>query len=982
MLEGFEQPLLTLRFLGACDVSVDGAPLPPLRYRKDLWLLALLALRSEREVARDELAALFWPDAEESQARYYLRRSLSNLRHALGSEGRRLLTPSPRTLGLNLSNADCDLLTFDAALVQAAVSTTPEELLQQAVVLYRGPFLPGCLEEWVLTERNAREQAYLAALERLARITHEKGEPAAAVRWLRLLLAADPYRESACSALMQALADCGDLAAVTQVYRDLRLLLRRDLNTDPAPETEALYRSLRARETRPADVLPTMPPPAVPPRRLPVPLSDLIGREQEMEEVCGWQGKRRLVTLVGTGGVGKTRLSIAVAERMIGQFPDGVWFVDLAPLSDPTRLTPTILRALEIPEEPSRSPEEVLEQALSSRTLLLVLDNCEHLLEDCASLTHRLLSACPGLKALCTSREALGLPGEHQYHVPSLTPPPMGQAKKEKLASSLLEYSAVQLFVERARQSNPSFQLSRSNAGLVAQICHHLDGIPLAIEMAAARVKALSVAQIAARLADRFQLLTGGSRAALPRQRTLQATLDWSHDLLSEAERILFRRLCVFAGSWTLEAVEAVCAGEGITPGEVLDVLTHLVEKSLVVFEEPMEGTARSRLLEVMRQHDAEGLGHTEVGRYRLLETVRQYAWDHLMATEESATVRRRHRDYFTDFAAEARIKMVGSGQFEWSQQLEIEHDNLRSAIAWCRDDPESLEAGLRLTTILAWFWVTHGYLKEGRQHLAEILALDSRSRTKARGTALLNAAMLACEMADYAAAQSLCEECLGIRRELGDRVGIVETLTSLGLVEHERGDHATALAYLEERLVMQQEVGDRQDTANTIYWMGRIAEAQGDLAKARLHLEAARAIDLEFGQKAGHAAWRLGDVLCMQGDYAAARTLLIECLETAWELGDKFLAMSSLEYLAWLAHSQGQSERAARLYGTADVLRTTFGYTFSPSDQNKYAPRTTAVRAALSDDAFATAWESGRAMTMAQAIEYALGRSDISPMG
>jgi non-specific serine/threonine protein kinase len=865
--------------------------------------------------------------------------------------------------------------------------------------------LPDCPEGWAVGERDLREQAYLTALETLANLSRSQGNSTGAVHWLRLLVSADPYRESVYCTLMQALADCGDRAAVTQVYRDLRLRLRHDLNAEPAPETEALYHRLLASQPRTVALPTVLPAPSGPPRRLPVPLSDLIGREQELEEVAGWLGRSRLVTLVGVGGVGKTRLAIAAAERVNGQFAEGVWFVDLAPLSDPSLLTQTLLRALDIREESSRTPEETLERALCWRRLLLVLDNCEHLLEACGSLTYRLLTACPGLRVLATSRQALGLTGEHLYRVPSLSLPPIGQPNVEKAASVLLEYAAIQLFVERARQANSSFQLSRQSAGTAVQICQRLDGIPLAIEMAAARIKSLSVDQIAARLEDRFALLTGGSRAVLPRQRTLQAAIDWSYDLLSEAERVLFRRLCVFAGGWSLEAAEAICKEEGgrrkeesnpaqnavpgtqnpflpVYPSEVLDVLTQLVEKSLVVFEEAGEGTAHFSLSETMQQDDSEGLAAIGEAPYRMLETVRRYACDRLRKSEENTVVRGRHRDYFTDFAEEARKRLTGSGQLAWSQRLEIEHDNLRSAIAWCREDPGGVEAGLRLTSAMGWFWLTHGYLKEGQQHLAEALARDRSSRPRVRGEALIMAAMLACQTADDATAQVLLEENLAIWRELGDRTGIVEALTSLGMVKYEQGDYVTALAYLEERLVLQQEAGDRQNSANTLYWLGRVSEAQGDLGKARLHLEEACAIDLEFGQKAGHAAWRLGDVLCMQGDYAAAHALLSESLKTAWELDDKVVAFSSLEFLAWLAHAQEQGERSARLYGAADALRTTFGYMLSPSDQNKHLARTTTVRTALGAAAFTTAWEKGRGMSPEQMVEYAQERSDIPATG
>ena len=996
--EGSGNTLLEVRLLGACEVWVHGKPLPPLRYRKDLWLLAQLTLRHERAVARGELAALFWPDAEQSQALYYLRRSLSNLRRALGAEARRLLTPSPRTLRLDLSDADCDLLAFDAALARAGVSATPEEPLQQAISLYRGPLLPDCLEEWALPERNAREQAYLAALERLARISQEKGEPSVAVRWLRRLLAADPYRESAYNTLMQALADCGDMAAVTQVYRDLRLLLHRDHNAEPAPETDALYRSLHARETRPVVFPPASSPPAGPPRRLPVPLSGLIGREQELEEVGGWLGKCRLVTLVGMGGVGKTRLAIAAAERALGQFPEGVWFVDLAPLSDPTLLTQHLLRLLEIQEVPFRTPEETLEQALSSRTLLLVLDNCEHLLESIASLTHRLLSACPDLRILATSREALGLTGEHLYPVPSLSLPPVGQADVEKAASSLLEYAAVQLFVERARQSSPAFRLTRDNAGLVMQICQRLDGIPLAIEMAAARLKALSVAQIAVRLEDRFQLLTGGSRAALPRQHTLQATIDWSHDLLTEEERILFRRLSVFAGSWSLEAAEAVCGGMGITEGQILDVLTHLVEKSLVVFEEPVEGTAR----------------------YRLLESLRQYGAERLAEAGEKEALHDRHRDFFLQWAEEGRRHQKSTEQTRWLSALEEDHDNLRAALTYCLDDPEGGEKGLRFGASLVWFWNVHGHQSEGRERLKALLSHPgAQARNTARADTLHGAGAMAWFQADYASARSLYDESLGIWRELGDRQGIAHTLGYLANVAHYQGDHASARSLYDESLGIRRELGDRYDVAYTLGCLAAEACRQGDQASQRALLEESLAIFRELGDRysiahtlgnlgmavqeegdhalaralydeslamhreLGHRAGiagvlkNIGNAASSQGDYATARSLYDESLRILRELGDRYNIAYLLESFASLALNEARVERATQLWGAASALREAIGSPLSPDAHETQTSELASARKALGEAAFTTAWEKGRAMSLEQSIASVLHKTE-----
>ncbi|MCW3094496.1 MAG: hypothetical protein JWL77_114 [Chthonomonadaceae bacterium] len=1060
--EGSADSLLELRLLGTCEVWVQGQPLPPLRYRKDLWLLALLTLRHGRAVARDELAVLFWPDAEESQALYYLRRSLSNLRRALGSEARRLLTPSPHTLRLDLSDADCDLLSFDAALARASVSATPEEPLQQAISLYRGPLLPECREEWALTERNVREQAYLSALERLARITQDKGEPSAAVRWLRLLLASDPYRESACCALMQALADCGDQAAVTQIYRDLRLLLRRDLNADPAPETDALYRNLLARETRPVVLRPASPP-VGPPRRLPVPLSDLIGREKEIKEVVGWLGKCRLVTLLGTGGVGKTRLSIAVAERGIAQFPEGVWFVDLAPLNDAGLLTQTVLRRLDIREEPRCMPEESLEQALFPRTLLLVMDNCEHLLEGCASLIHRLLAACPNLRVLATSREALGLTGEHLYRVPSLSLPPTGQANMEKDASLLLGYEAVRLFVERARQSGSAFRLTRGNAERVVQICQRLDGIPLAIELAAARVRSLSLEEINARLDQRFRLLTGGSRAALPRQQTLRSLIDWSYDLLKEREKALLCRLSVFVGGWSLEAAEEVCAGEGrrkgeeeptespntedrnsLSPDDILDLLTSLCDKSLVAVD-----PTGSRV------------------RYRLLETMRQYAQERLLEGEDGEMWRERHLAHFLALAEEAETQLTGPDQQTWLERLETEHDNLRAALEWSfqqraaqgsrteHQPPIPKVAALRLAAAIYLFWNIRGHLSEGREQLSRALAVPGEDPT-ARAKALNCAGALAQHQGDYAEAKSLlveslalCRllgepqgisgslgtlgslayfegdyaearrlfeeglalnrqmdnpraiamslgnlggvaylqgdyvvartlylESLGLFRELGNRRGIAISMERLGLLAQQQGDYPAAQALHGESLAIRRELGDRQGIAHSLDDLGELARCQGDYVEARALFEESLAISREIGNRKSIAsvAYGLGTVASAQGDNAAARTLQGESLILTWELGDRLGIARSLERFAAMADTSGAQIHGPSLWGAAELMREEIGAPPTPNERAENDEQIAAARATLDDDAaFDAAWAAGRALTMDQAIAYAL---------
>jgi predicted ATPase/DNA-binding SARP family transcriptional activator len=971
MSDGSGHPPLSLRLLGACEVTVHGSPLPPLRYRKDLWLLALLALRHDREVARDGLAALFWPDAEESQALYSLRRSLSNLRRALGSEARRLLTPTPRTVRLDLSDAYCDVLACDAALARAAASAAPEEPLQQAISLHRGPLLPDCLEEWALTERNQREQSYFAALERLAQITREKGEPAAAVRWLRLLVAADPYRESAACSLLQALADSGDRAAMQQVYQELRLRLRNDLNAAPAPETEALYQRLNRRGAHPPVGLSARPV-SIPPsqRHLPVPLTDLIGREQEIEEVVGRLGLCRLVTLFGAGGVGKTRLAIAVAERVLPLFPDGVWFTDLAPLTEASLVAEAIARALGLREEEGRSAEERLTEAFTARALLLVLDNCEHVLDACAALSYHLLSTSPGLRVLATSRHVLRVEGEQVCPVPSLALPPAAVmdarcslSTAEKDPASLQEYAGIRLFVQRAVQANPTFKLDRRTGAAVAEICRHLDGIPLAIEMAAARLRSLSVSEINTRLSDRFRLLTRGNRAALPRQQTLRSALDWSYDLLNAGERDLLCRLAVFAGGCTLNGAAAV-----IRQGDAdacLELLASLVDKSLVVYEDG------------------------EYPRYRMLETVREYAREKLDGSVEWTAVRNQHRDWHLQLAERVEAEVLGSGQEAALRvSLEAELDNFRVALAWCQEEADAnpssdaAEAGLRLATALFWFWTNRGYLTEGLQWLEGALARGGQLPPGLRASALMRAAHLAYARGDrdrsitfHKAARREYQQALVLARAKGDRREIARTLLSMAEATDDDGDQDATWSLCVEARPLFEELGEPVGLAEALRWLASVAMKRGDRRAARPLLEERLAICRELGESYSliHTLGGLGHLERDEGDYAWARAYYQESLLLRRKLGHQMALAQSLEDFAVLANCERYAERAIRLLGAGEAFCETLGARPPVGVAEDYERSVAEGRAALGEAAFAAAWAEGRAMPLEQAVAYAL---------
>jgi predicted ATPase/class 3 adenylate cyclase len=415
------------------------------------------------------------------------------------------------------------------------------------------------------------------------------------------------------------------------------------------------------------------------PNNLPVQLTSFIGLEGEIDEVKQLLATTRLLTMTGAGGCGKTRLALQVAAVVLEDFAEGVWLVELATLSDPTLLFQAVASALNIREQPGRSLQATIIDYLSPKQLLLVLDNCEHLVAACARLAETLLRACPHLRILATSREALGIAGETIRPVPSLSVP---DPRRQPTVETLRRSEATRLFIERAIAGLPTFSPTTRNAEPITQVCQRLDGIPLAIELAAARVKVLSVEQIASRLDDRFRLLTGGSRTGLPRHQTLRATMDWSYELLSEAERVLLRRLAVFAGGFTLETAEAVCTGMDAETSAVLDLLTHLVDKSLVIMEE-RGGTSR----------------------YRLLDTVRQYGRNKLLESGEDPRVRRRHRDWYLQLAEAAEPELHGPDQRLWLDRMEMEHDNLRTALDWSKVDEDGSEAGLRLAGALWWFW-------------------------------------------------------------------------------------------------------------------------------------------------------------------------------------------------------------------------------------------------------------------------------------
>ncbi len=729
------------------------------------------------------------------------------------------------------------------------------------------------------------------------------------------------------------------------------------------------------------------------PNNLPLLPTSFIGREKEIAAVNTLLGKSRLLTLTGSGGCGKTRLALHIAAVALDTYPDGVWLVELAALAGPELVPQTVAVVLGLREEPGRSFTQTLTDFLKSRHLMLVLDNAEHLLAACAQLADAVSSQCPQVVLLVSSREGLGIAGELTYRVPSLSLP---DPKRDLSPESLLPFESVRLFVERAQSHLPQFAITVRNAPALASVCCRLDGIPLALELAAARIRSMSLEEINQRLDQRFRLLTGGSRTALPRQQTLRSLIDWSYDLLHTTEQALLARLAVFAGGWTLEAAEQVCIGEGVDDGEMLDLHASLADKSLVMAEERNGAT-----------------------RYRLLETVRQYARDKLLESGKGESWRDRHLNYFLSLAEDAEPQLTGPDQQAWLDRLETEHDNLRAASAWSPTSGENTARQLRLAGAFWRFWSVRGFMGEGRARLSELLATTSTDQA-ARAKALNGAGVLAWQQGDYAAAAVHHQECLALRRVSGDRRGISASLNNLGALAQSQGESAVARALYEESLALKRELGDRRGIAGSLsnlasvtYDLGEYAAGQtlceeslalfrelgdrqslsasltnlglmathlGNFPSAKEFFEESFAIRRELGDQWGIAASlnNLGYVAYEQGDLAGACALHEKAIAIFRELGDPRGIVESLEGLVYVVLARREFGRAVRISSFADKLRMEIGCPRPPRGRPDYDLKVVAAREAMGGAAaFDRALEEGRAMTMEQTIELALAKSD-----
>jgi len=812
-----------------------------------------------------------------------------------------------------------------------------------------------------------------------------------------------------------------------------------------------------------------------PPRtnRMPAPMTSFIGREWEVATISTRlrTPEVRLVTLTGAGGVGKTRLALQIGSALHEAFPNGVWFVNLAPISDPALVISTIAQVLGVREQPGMSVGETLCTALHGQQLLLLIDNFEQVVTAAPELA-QLVAGVPGLKLLVTSREALRLSGEHMVVVAPLA---VADPALALAAEELAHYAAAQLFVARAQAASGHFYLTDANAPAVAAICARLDGLPLAIELAAAWAPLFPPAALLARLEQRLPMLTHGPRDVPARQQTLRNTITWSYDLLTEAEQVLFRQLSVFVGGCTIAAAEAVCGESGVLANGVVDGLASLIEKSL------------------LRQAALDG----DESRVVMLETIREYALERLTTSSEAESIRQRHAHYYLALTERAEPELRGSQQLPWLVRLEAEHNNLRAALGWSLEWGKEA-VGLQLVSILWRFWEVRGHFSEGRGWLDGVLTRTSR-RTLTLAQALYGAGILAWYQSDYARATELYEQSLTVCRELGDKAGIVQALERIGLVASDQGHYvqaittfeetlalfrdldnkhgiASSLCYMgdvlraqgdyeraqslfKESLALNRELKDKLGTAVSLSSMGEVLRAQGDYQRAQTHFEESLVLFRELGDKHGIATSlrRVADVERYQGDYERAQTHFEESLALFLELGDKYcgavamsgfgrvaynqgeceratslcqksivvlrdlgvrrdivasslstlgyIALSLTDYpraralfneslgLAWeegdkdgigrglagvagVAGVLGHLKRAARLWGSQHALREAIGIPISGIERAEYESAVAAARAQLGEEAFATAWAAGRALTLEQAIVEALAPS------
>jgi predicted ATPase/DNA-binding SARP family transcriptional activator/DNA-binding CsgD family transcriptional regulator/Tfp pilus assembly protein PilF len=988
--------------LGGFRVGVGSRIVTPdaWRLRKAAALVKLLALAPGHRLHREQVMDLLWPELGRRAASNNLRQALHAVRRILasdGSSGSRYLGTEAGSLVLcPQGDLWVDVEAFQEAAAIARRARDPASYLA-AIELYSGELVPEDLyEEWAEDRRRELGETYMSLLLGLGWSYEEREDYGSAIEALLKVTGGEPANEEAHAGLMRLYALTGRKADALRQYELFEGMISRELGVGPSASTRALREEISSgRFPSEAARPPRLPSKEAPGHNLPVPRTSFVGRGPELGEIKHTLTVTRLLTLIGAGGSGKTRLALKVAADLAGAYPDGVRFVELAGLSGPELVTQEVADTLGVRDEPGRPLVEVLAQSVSEKTLLLVVDNCEHLIDAVARLIDFLLASCPRLHVMATSREPLRVEGEVLFPVPPLPVPaglPVDIARLE-------DYDSVRLFVERTRLRLPGFSLTRENVRPVAEVCRRLEGLPLAIELAAARMGTLATDQMAERLEDSLSLLSVGPRMASARQRTMRAAIGWSYGLLSEPEMATFGRLSVFSAGFTLEAAEAVCQGSIVEEGELLNLVSGLVDKSLVVAETTVGGQVR----------------------YRMLEFVRQYAHEKLEEGGEADVVHRRHAEFFLALAGEAEPQPKGAQQEAWLNRLESEHDNVRAALSWSLGghDPG---LGLRIAAAFWQFWDGRGYLGEGSAWLREALAKGGDAAgADARATALYGLGHIVEALGDFEWAQACQEDAFALYEQLGNRLGVAESLNSQGLIAFRRGDtgrasslfekgleaaresenpvavrrainglavmafdtgdHERARRLWEDALVLGRKHGDRFGVARVLINVGFVDIAFGNYERSTELLEEALTIARELNSRelCAHSLICLGLATALRGRPERAKTMLIESLEIDVMREAKADIDEDLEALAMTVGALGQHTRAARIWGAAEALREAIGAVWALPERMVFEPLRDAARSRVDEKVWDTEFTRGKAMGLKEAVEYALSEEDTS---
>ncbi|MGZ9234513.1 MAG: AfsR/SARP family transcriptional regulator [Anaerolineales bacterium] len=944
--------MFEVRLLGMFDIKYKKKPVV-ISSRPAQSLFAYLALNAGISQRREKLAAMLWPDSLEETARDNLRHALWRARKALESAGStRFLHANDQTIRFEASS-DCWI---DAVALEKADENISTDELIATLSKYQGELLPGFYDEWVVLEREHLHALFDHHMARLMSLLQEEKRWLDIFDWAERWIKFGQKPEPAYRALMSAHAAMGDMSKVAATYeRGVNSL--KEFGIEPSEQTKELYRNIKSGKETPGSV------PATPRRvekevssNIPVPLTSFVGREQELKDVARLLSTSRLLTLTGSGGVGKTRLAINTARDLAKKFKDGVFWVGLVGLSEESLIPHAIAGSLNVSQVSDESLIETLQSYLRPKEILLVIDNCEHLIRACAQVVEQLLAACPKLKILATSIEALGLFNETIWPVPSL---PLPEARGILSPRQLHEFASVELFDERARNAKPGFILDERNAFSIAQICRRLDGIPLAIELAAARIRVLSVDEIAARLDDRFSLLTAGSRTAVPRHQTLRATIDWSHDLLTEPERILFRRLAVFTGGFTLEAAESVCS-QGMNRSDILDLLGRLADKSLVIVESGSD------------------TGET---RYRLLETIRQYALERLAEAGEARDTRDGHLDFFARLAEQAEPMMFGRESPRWYRKLDQELDNIRSAIEWATNSGRA-DIALDVAGSLVYFWFAHGLGgSEWHDRVQQALSRpEGKVPTLARAKALNGLGFMYWSDFYPIDRRPELQEALRIGREMNDPRIIATALRNLGLVENISGNYAEARKLLEQSLEIWREMGPEGKTGSTwtMIFLGDAALKHSNPDWARSLYEDTVAILRELGDLnfLAYSVRRLAQLDWQEGHYDDAIAHLQESLNSNQDVEDPRGVIACLAGFAVVAVAQRQFQHAAQLMGAVETQLGSLGIRLLFMDKMEYDRSLAVLRTELDEPSLRKYWTKGNGMSLEETIRYALETS------